>query len=68
MTIRTDHVEAAKRGEAVRLEADQVPLVLVRADIYERMRESFDPRDAYPLVNEVMREDDAEDPLLAAYQ
>jgi len=28
----------------------------------------FDPRDAYPLVDKVMADDDANDPLLDSYQ
>ena len=29
---------------------------------------AFDPRDAYPLVDKMMAEDDASDPLLDSYQ
>jgi hypothetical protein len=28
----------------------------------------FDPRDAYPVIDEVMAQDDAHDPLLDTYQ
>lgn len=43
--------------------------VLVPADMYERLRGLFDDMpDASALVNEVMAEDDAEDPLLESYQ
>ena len=28
----------------------------------------FDPRDAYPLIDKIMAEDDAHDPLLDSYQ
>ena len=51
--------------------ATNTEFVLVRADLYGRppdaMRD-FDPREAYPFVDEVMAEDDAEDPALARYQ
>ena len=47
--------------------------VLIRAEQYEKVRalleeEDFDPREAYPFVDEVMREDDALDPTLDSYQ
>jgi hypothetical protein len=29
---------------------------------------AFDPRDAYPLIDRIMAEDDASDPLLDSYQ
>jgi hypothetical protein len=49
--------------------------VLMRADQYEKVKavfepddHDFDPREAYPFVDEVMREDDANDPTLSSYQ
>ncbi len=45
--------------------------ILMRADIYDRMQtrsQEFDPREAYPLIEDVMRDDDANDPTLASYQ
>jgi hypothetical protein len=33
-----------------------------------KMPVDFDPRDAYPLIDAVMAEDDANDPLLESYQ
>ena len=46
--------------------------VLLPADQYENIRsyleELFDPRDAYPFVDRVMAEDDANDPTLEGYQ
>ncbi len=43
--------------------------VLVRAEVYERLTEGdFDPREAYPFVDKVMAEDDANDPHLGSYQ
>lgn len=32
------------------------------------LSDGFDPRDAYPLVDLVMADDDAQDPLLESYQ
>jgi len=51
--------------------ATNTTYVLVRADVYEQMlggKGEFDPRDTYPFVEQVMREDDDHDPLLAGYQ
>ena len=55
--------------------ATNVHYVLMRADQYEKVKavfehedRDFDPREAYPLVEEVMREDDANDPTLSSYQ
>jgi len=47
--------------------------VLVRADVYERLlsmidADDFDPGETYPFIDEVMREDDANDPTLEGYQ
>ena len=46
--------------------------VLLQADVYERVRylveDDFEPRDAYPFVDRVMAEDDANDPHLESYQ
>lgn len=47
--------------------------VLVQAKQYEQLQalyseESFEPREAYPFVDRVMADDDANDPSLANYQ
>ena len=46
--------------------------VLVRKDVYERLKslleaDDYDPDEGAALVNEVMAEDDANDPLLESY-
>jgi hypothetical protein len=38
MNLPHDQIEAAKRGEAVKIAADDVELVILRADIYERVK------------------------------
>lgn len=54
--------------------ATNVNYVLMRADQYEKVKAVFesggdlDPRDAYPLVDRLMQDDDALDPSLASYQ
>ena len=45
--------------------ADQYEKVKV---LFEREEHELDPREAYPFVDEVMREDDANDPTLESYQ
>jgi hypothetical protein len=49
--------------------------VIMRADQYEKVKavfesddRDFDPSEAYPFVDEVMKEDDANDPSLESYQ
>ena len=49
--------------------------VLMRAEHYEKVKAVFeredrdiDPREAYPFVEQVMREDDTNDPALFSYQ
>jgi hypothetical protein len=47
--------------------------VLIRADQFEKVRAlieegDYDPREAYPFIDKVMREDDALDPTLESYQ
>jgi hypothetical protein len=45
---------------------------LVPAGVYERLtsllHDEYDPREAYPNVDRVMAEDDANDPYLECYQ
>ncbi len=55
--------------------ATNVHYVLMRADQYEKVKavfehddRDFDPREAYPFVEQVMREEDANDPTLSSYQ
>jgi hypothetical protein len=52
-----------------------VHYVLLRAEQYEKVKaifehedRDFNPREAYPFVEHVMREDDANDPTLSSYQ
>jgi len=42
--------------------------VLISNEQYQRLSNEFDPREAYPLIDQVMRDDDDQDPLLASYQ
>jgi hypothetical protein len=54
-------------------ELTETVYVLIRADLYEKQAaggefDSFDPRETYPFVEEVMRADDANDAVLNSYQ
>ena len=46
--------------------------VLVPVQLYERVKsildDGLDPREAYPWVDQIMAENDANDPYLATYQ
>ncbi len=76
MTLTGEQAQAIKDGEAVTVTPPEVgtACVLLRADMYERVRcllddsAEFRPRDAYPLIDAVMADDDADDPTLADYQ
>ena len=51
--------------------ATNAEYILVRADIFTQMREwmnDLEPKEAYPLVDRIMAEDDRQDPTLATYQ
>jgi hypothetical protein len=66
----------ASAGQPVRLTNPNTntEYVLIRAEVFDRVKElfyddsEFDPREAYPLVDRVMAEDDANDPTLESYQ
>jgi hypothetical protein len=64
----------AQNNEPLRVvnPATSEAFVLLPAEVYERVKsailEEFDPREAYPMIDRIMAEDDANDPHLAAYQ
>lgn len=45
---------------------------LISAEEFQRLgstpSDDFDPREGYPIIEKVMAEDDANDPLLESYQ
>jgi hypothetical protein len=43
-------------GEAVPIKVEQTPCVLIRADIYDRVRAILDTEAAYPLIDETFQE------------
>lgn len=66
--------EAAEAGTPVEVVNQTTNRVyyLITAEQFQRIASTlsgdFNPRDFYPLLNKVMAEDDANDPLLESYQ
>jgi hypothetical protein len=74
LTEEPQRAIAAQREEPPRVinPRTQEAFVLLRAEVYERLRAlldgEFDPREAYPFIDRAMAEDDANDPCLEKYQ
>ena len=66
--------EAVAEGTPVEIfdPASNKVYYLLSAEQFQQMAghptSEFDPRNAYPLVDEIMGQDDAHDPLLESYQ
>jgi hypothetical protein len=58
-------VDATTNKTYVIMRVDQYEKVKV---VFEREDHDFDPAEAYPFVDEVMQEDDSDDPTLESYQ
>jgi len=73
MILSADQLKALDQGQAVRVNIDERECVVVRRDVFDRAKDSsyddteMDPSEAYPLVDEVMAQDDADDPTLESY-
>lgn len=62
VTLTDDQRKALEEGQAVpAIDAEtQIECVVIRSDVFERVKGVFpdiDPRETYPAVDEVMRED-----------
>jgi hypothetical protein len=74
MTLTTIQIEAVKQGETIRVAVPEIgaECVVLRADVYERVRAILDDGlsmdQVGALVAGAMREDDEDDPLLESYQ
>jgi antitoxin (DNA-binding transcriptional repressor) of toxin-antitoxin stability system len=66
MELSSDQLRAVENGEAVPITVDQTPCVLIRADIYDRVRAMLDIEEAYPLIDETFQ-DGWEAPGMADY-
>lgn len=56
MELSREQIRAITDGEAVPVMVEHTPCVLLRADIYERVKAMLEITDAYPLVDETFRE------------
>jgi len=73
MNLTTEQIEAALQGEHVHLVLPNAKLVVLSEDVYARLvgllcLEDYDPDEGLDHINEIMAEDDANDPLLDSYQ
>ena len=73
MTLTAEQVQALKNGESVRIDPDiGTECVIVRADVFDRVKTLLDDGVTFEqvgiLVNEALKEDDLDDPLLESYQ
>ena len=74
MHVSAGQRQALERGEAVMTLVEGIECVVLRRDVYERIksllevRSEIDVREFYPLIHDAMRQDDANDPWLDAYQ
>jgi hypothetical protein len=57
MELSADQVRAVESGEAVPITVEQTPCVLIRADLYDRVRAILDIEATYPLIDETFQED-----------
>lgn len=74
MITRLTEIEkqAVRNGEPVQFREDDVDCVVVRADVFQKLRgvldETLPPEVVTRLVDQTMSDDDANDPLLESYQ
>ncbi|MEX0725133.1 MAG: hypothetical protein WEB58_19695 [Planctomycetaceae bacterium] len=55
--ITKEQIEAAEHGETIRVQAG-VELVLIRADVYDKLTHAIDPSDTYPAVIAALADED----------
>lgn len=71
MELTTQQLEAIDAGEAVAVFVDETHCVILRQDVYERIRpgsEGLPSEIVAELVQGTMADYDADDPLLDSYQ
>lgn len=70
LTLSPEYQKALQQGESVPAieTGTQIECVVLRADVFNRIKRllDFDPRQAYPALDEVM-EEDWSDPKMAEY-
>ncbi|MFN0197496.1 MAG: hypothetical protein ACKVT0_12190 [Planctomycetaceae bacterium] len=55
--ITQEQIEAAEQGGTIRVQAG-VELVLIRADVYDKLTHAIDPSDIYPAVIAALGDED----------
>jgi hypothetical protein len=72
MNLTTEQIKAVESGEPVPILVDQVKCVVIREDLWNRLKQvASDALSAdvvYGLIEEAMADDDANDPALQSYQ
>ena len=56
MELSADQIRAVESGEAVPVTVAHTPCVILRADIYERVKAVLEIEEAYPLIDESFQE------------
>jgi hypothetical protein len=56
MELSAAQIRAIENGEAVPITVGHTKCVLMREDLYERVKTGLDIEDAYPLLDETFRE------------
>lgn len=72
MDLTDDQKEAVVRGEPVPVLVESTDCIVIRADVFQRFKAAIDdglePEQVGRLIEDNMREDDLDDPLLDSYQ
>lgn len=72
MLLTNEQREALDAGDAVEISVDEQRCIVIREDVYRRLRagqsSGLPPEVVGALVEESMQEYDANDPLLESYQ
>jgi hypothetical protein len=72
MNLTQEQIQQIEGGAAVSIAIEGTPCVVVRQDVYDRVKnvldESLDADTVYDLIESVMAEDDLHDPGLESYQ
>jgi len=56
MELSAEQLRAVENGEAVPVTVQHTKCVLIRADIYERVKVLIEIEETYPLIDETFRE------------
>ena len=56
MELSANQIRAVESGEAVSITVEQTQCILIRADIYDRVKAMLDIEDTYPLIDETFKE------------